>query len=400
MGHRLDYAPRAAESRFAQRRRLLSAWPPVLAWVGATAVVLGTSLANGWAPFAPIATWSRWDSAHYLSIAKSGYNLIACSQVRPPVAGTWCGNAGWFPAYPWIVGGLHLLGLPLAGTALAVSWLCCLGTLIVLWRAFLADRPSLAAAVALCYAALAPGLVYNYGDYPLSLASFCAVVSLALLQRRRWLAAGIAAAVAALAYPIGLAVAPAGALWLLSDRGVAVCERLRRLLLVLGPWLAGLGMFALGQRLSTGRWDAYLLVQQKYGHELRDPLTALSSAFHAFVHSPFVAGPSFASLDRFASATSLQTLLVFVVIVCVLVELVVRRGASVRADALIAIWAILAWLLVYTASQVHTYRSEVALLPVAVLVRRLPLPLSIPLTAIALLLVVPVTQLYLAGVLR
>jgi hypothetical protein len=400
MNQRVDYAPQAAHARHAQRRPLLSFGPPVLAWLGATAVVLGTCVANGWPPFAATATWAHEDANLYLWVARSGYNIIPCSQVSPPVPGIWCGNAGWFPAYPWIVGGLHLLGLPLAGTALAVSWLACLGTLIVLWRAFLVGRPGLAAGVALCYAALAPGLVYNYGTYPLSLTSFCAVVSLALLHRRRWLWAGIAAAVAALAYPVGLAVAPAGALWLLADRSVAVRERLRRAALVLGPWLVGLAAFVVDQRVSTGRWDAYLLVQQKYGHQLQDPLVAVGSAFRTFADSPFVARPSLASLSDFASATSLQTLLVFAVLVSVLAELAIRRGANLRNDALIAIWAVLAWLVVYTASQVHTYRGEVALLPVAVLVRRLPWPLSVLLTAVALVLVAPLIQLYHANVLR
>jgi hypothetical protein len=192
-------------------------------------------------------------------------------------------------------------------------------------------------------------------------------------------------------------VAPAGALWLLSERGVAARERLRRSVLVLCPWLAGLAAFALDQRLSTGRWNAYLLVQQKYGHQLQDPLTAVGGAFRTFVHSPFLARPSLASLDNFESATSLQTLLVFAVIVSVLIELMVRRGASLHDDALIAIWAVLAWLLMYGASRTHTYRGEVALLPIAVLVRRLPWALSIPMTVVALCLVVLITRLYLVG---
>ena len=391
MGNRLGYAAPATAERAVQAR--LSWWPPVLAWLAATAIVLGTCLAYHWAPFAAAATWAHEDGQNYLSIARRGYRLVVCpgTQSNP----VWCGNAGWFPAYPWIVAGLHRLGLPLAGTGVAVSWLASLGTLIVLWRGFLADRPGLAAAVALCYAAFAPGLVYNYATFPLSLTNFCTVTSFALLRRRRVLAAGITAAVAALAYPVGLAVAPAGALWVLCARGSAVRDRLRQCGLLLGPWLAGLAAFAVVQRLSTGRWNAYLLVQERFDHEVRDPFSAVASAFRAFVHWPFLTHPSFSNFYNIAGAIALQALLVFAVMVIVLVELAVRRGPDLYADALIAIWAVLAWLLLYSTGHVDTYRGEAALLPIAILVRRLPWALSIPLAFIALCLVSPITHLYL-----
>jgi len=391
-GNRLDYATPATTERPILRRR--SWWPPVLAWLGATGIVLGTCLAYHFAPFAPVANWAHEDGRNYLSIASNGYHLVVCGGSRSdPV---WCGNAGWFPAYPWSVGGLHLFGLPLAGTAVAVSWLASLGTLIVLWRCFMADRPNLAAGVALCYAALAPGLVYDYAAFPLSLTNFCAVTSFALLQRRRPLAAGMAAAAAALAYPVGLAVAPAGALWLLCGRGTSASERLRQCGLLLAPWLAGLAAFALVQRISTGRWNAYLLVQQKYGHKLSDPLTAVAAAFRTFVHWPLMTHPSFANLYNIAGAISLQALLVFAVIVIVLTDLAVRHGASLRAEALIAVWAVLAWLLLYSTEHVDGYRGEAALLPIAIGVRRLPCALSVPITMLALCLVSPVTHMYLA----
>ncbi len=373
-------------------RRSLLWWPPVLAWLGATAVVFATCLANHWDPFAATATWGHEDARNYLAIAKSGYRLFVCPRTDP----VWCGNAGWFPAYPWIVGGLHRLGLPLAGTGVAVSWLASLGTLIVLWQAFLVERPGLAAGIALGYAAVAPGLAYDYAIFPLSLVCFATVTSFALLHRRRVLAAGIAAAVAALAYPVGLAVAPAGLLWLLTERGVTVRAQVRRCALFAGPTLAGLAAFALDQQLSTGHWNAYLLLQQKFRHGLRDPLGPVASAFRTLSHWPLVTHPSLANLYDIAGAIALQAVLVFAVLVIVLAELVIRRGASARADSLIAIWAVLAWVLVYLTAHVDTYRGVAALLPIAILVRRLPWALSIPITVIALFLASSVTHLYLA----
>src|ERR1700683_5585735 len=120
--------------------RGLVAWlPPVAAWLAVSGGVLAVSAHEGWPPFAVTRTWVRWDSVRYLSIARSGYDLFPC---RPPTyaPGTWCGNAGWFPAYPWIAGGLERLHLPLAASALALSWLAPLGTRVLLLREFLARR--------------------------------------------------------------------------------------------------------------------------------------------------------------------------------------------------------------------------------------------------------------------
>jgi hypothetical protein len=358
----------------------------VLAWLVATGVMLVACAVDGWPPFAP-ATWKRFDSYLYMRVAQSGYVVHACrGQLPGPPE---CGNAGWFPGYPWLTGGLSRLGLPLDATALAIAWLAGLATLIVLWRAFLADWPRPNAVIALVYAAFAPGVVYNYGLFPLSLLSLATVSYLALMQRRQWLAAGFAAAVAALAYPVGLTVAPAGVLWLLAQRGVPWLDRLRRAVAAAAPAAAAVAAFVLVQLVQTRYWDAYLLVQRKYGHQLEDPFTAVGTAIATVRHAPF-------QLD---SAPSWQLLLLAFTLLCVLVELVLRWRSRARADALVATWAVLAWLLLYVETQVHTYRGEAALLPLAILVRRLPWPLAAAITAAAVAIAVPMLRLYLVGIL-
>ena len=42
------------------------------------------------------APWLRWDSFHYLSIAKDGYTAQTCGEFI-------CGNTGWFPLYPALI---------------------------------------------------------------------------------------------------------------------------------------------------------------------------------------------------------------------------------------------------------------------------------------------------------
>lgn len=388
-------------------------WPPLAGWLAATSLVLATCAHYGYAPFSPIRTWARHDALQYLKMARHGYQLTLCARLHPPVlVAKWCGDAGWFPAYPWLLRGLHYLGLQYDATAIEISWLASLGTLLVLWRAFLVGRPALrgdpggrprgpalGASLALCYAAFAPGLVYNYAEFPLSLVTFCTVCSLALAHRGRWIWAGIAAGVAALAYPVGLAVAPACALWALAEPGARVGRRVWHAVAAALPAVAAMAVFFAAERLQTGRWNSYLLVQERFHHRLGDPFVRIVHVLHGFVHSPFVARPSYSSLDLLSGAPVLQELLVAFVVVCTVVELLLRRGPDLRNDALIALWAVLAWGLLWIASGVNAYRGDLALLPVAILVRRLPWPLAALITAVAVLIVVPVTSLYLRRVL-
>jgi hypothetical protein len=363
-------------------------WPPLLAWLAATAVVLVTSAAEGWAPFAATRTWARWDSGFYLQIADGGYRLFRCpSPHRPPV--NWCGNSGWFPGYSWIVGGLHWLALPLAPTALAVSWLAFLGALLVVWRAFLIHQPGPQAAAALTYAAFTPGLAYDYGIYPLALLSLCTVAFFAFLRRGHWLAAGVIAAVGGLAYPVGLVAAPVAALWLLAERGVAFSQRVVRAALVAGPTLAALAFFALLQQLETGHWNAYLLTQAKYHHHLSSPLVTVARTLAQAARTPL----------ELASAPALQTLLISLLLICVGAAVAIRRDLSTRFDVLIVIWAAAVWLVLYAQTSLDAYRGVAGLLPLAVLMPRLPWPLAAAIAVAAILIAVPMETLYLRAAL-
>jgi hypothetical protein len=365
---------------------LVSWLPPVLAWLVATTVVVVTSVADGWPPFAATKTWVRGDSHFYLETAEGGYHLFRCPAGFAP--GTWCGNSGWFPGYSWILAGLHWLAVPLAPAAVAVSWLAFLGVLLVLWRAFLVHQPRPAAAIALAYAAFAPGLAYEYGVFPLALLSLCTLAFFALLQRGHWLAAGATAGVGALAYPLGIVAAPVAAVWLLADRGVRFSQRVLRVAAVAGPSLAALAFFVFVQRIETTHWNAYLLTQAKYGHHLSSPVATIAHEFSAATHTPLA----------LANVPALQNLFITFVLVCVAAAVAIRRGPGLRFDVLIIIWAVVVWAGLYAETEVDAYRGVAALLPLAILLPRLPRWLAVAIAVAAILIAVPMVTLYFKGV--
>ena len=296
-------------------------------------------------------TWSRWDSGLYEDIARNGYDLFRCKEEPTK----WCGNAAWFPAYPWLFGGLHHLGLPLRGSGVLVSWLLAAGTIILLWATFLERRTGAAAAAALFYAAFAPGQIYYYAVFPLSMLTFMTVACLWLLCRERYVAAGVAGALAALSYPVGVLLAPISAVWLIAQRGIALGERLRRVAITSGPILAGVWFLMIDQRLETGHWDAFFLIQEKYAvlHGSQNPFVAtwdiLRGGVQDFGHG-------------IAVVVALQTALVTVVLTLVLIQAFRRRRSLDRTDSLLLLWALATWALPISQA-FSVQRGQAALLP-------------------------------------
>jgi len=141
------------------------------------------------------------------------------------------------------------------------------------------------------------------------------------------------------------------------------------------------------QRIDTGRWDAFFKVQAKYAHHWQSPVTTLRAARFAFT----------TKAPALVSARPAQTLFVALVVVFCVAAVVVRRRRATRTDALIAIWAVITWVLPHAETGVSLYRSEAALLPIALLLPRLPRPLALLFAATAVALAVPMAKLFLTG---
>src|SRR6266566_5175477 len=119
-------------------------WLPVAAWTGALGLLCLTAWLVGFTPVAAD-TWARWDSAHYESIARGGYEVHRCAPGDIGAPGTsWCGNAAWLPGYPVLMAAGHATGVSFWWAGLIISWLLAGATLILLWRTFLRDLPPIA----------------------------------------------------------------------------------------------------------------------------------------------------------------------------------------------------------------------------------------------------------------
>jgi mannosyltransferase PIG-V len=160
--------------------------------------------------------WARWDSVWFLRIAEEGYGAAEEA------------TAAFYPLYPLVVGilGRALLGhYVLAGVL--VSLAATLGAFTLLYR--LAERrlgPD-GARRAVVYLAVFPFAVFLGAVYSEALFLFLALASFLLAERGSFLGAGIAAGLAWLTRPLGVALVPA--LVLLAWRAPRRAEALVRL---------------------------------------------------------------------------------------------------------------------------------------------------------------------------
>jgi len=141
--------------------------------------------------------WARWDSAWYLRIAEHGY-------------GSREGSAAFYPLYPALVAGL---GRVLAGhyvlAAILVSLAACAAAFVLLYRLAEPRLGPDGARRAVLYLALFPTTIFLQAAYAESLFLALVLAAFLLAERGRIAEAGVAAGLACLTRPLGLALLPA-----------------------------------------------------------------------------------------------------------------------------------------------------------------------------------------------
>jgi mannosyltransferase PIG-V len=145
--------------------------------------------------------WARWDSVWFLRIAHDGYGATEDAA------------AAFYPLYPLLVG---LLGRILFGhyvlAGVLISLAAALGSFALLFRLTARRLGEDGARRAVLYLAIFPFTVFLGAVYSESLFLLAALASFALAERGSFLGAGVAAGLAWLTRPLGIALLPALAL--------------------------------------------------------------------------------------------------------------------------------------------------------------------------------------------
>jgi hypothetical protein len=373
-------APAASPPRPDRLRRLAWFAPPVVAYLLSHVLCLVAAERTGYRYFA-VAPHVRWDSGLYDLIAAHGYLLERC----PGNPGAWCGTAAWFPAYPALTRLVMLTGLSVHPSALLVAELATLGTLVLFWWLLRRpapgarpDRAPLRDAALLALVAVYPGAIYYHVIYPMTLVVAATLAALGLASRGRWGWAGLAGAVAAAAYPIGI-LAGIAAVAVSAEASWRERAGWRRLLgrsaVVGGLSVAGTLLVFLIMQLTVGHWNAFFLSQEKYGGQRNNPVTAFVSLVSQVQTSPAVVNfpASVGHKLDVAVRTEIWASLGLVLLCCVAAVVAGVRRRFVPLDAGLVVLAVVGYLLpLFAGTQIAQYRSHVLLLPALLLLRHLP----------------------------
>lgn len=365
---------------------------PPLAALGFALVVHGAAAIYGGFDPLDAHSWTSFDSPIYLSIAEHGYTSYDCPQAQLDQGATACGTFGWFPLYPALIWPLMQVGLGGEAAGVVVSlvfWALLLG---VVWNGLLLPLVGGERALlpALALAAVAPGTFYFQTVYPMALATSLVVVALVGLIRGRWWCAGAAGFLACAAYPGAAALVVVAGLWLAFVRPApSWSERGRRLAIVCGLTVAGFLAVLLYAQLATGQWDGYFGVQARFHHGLHFPLGNWLD----------ISRPRTEGLGSISLFLAFQSWLTTVMVLSAVAVTCLRRRAATPVDWLLILYALAFWLIPLCQNVVAYYRTDALLVPVVVLLARLPFAAVATLVGAATVVSAGMTLAFMQGVL-
>ena len=151
--------------------------------------------------------WARWDSVWFLRIAEHGYSAASGAA------------SAFYPVYPLTVAGLGRVFFGhyvLAG--ILISLVAAFGSFLLLYQLTEERLGADGARRAVLYLAFFPFALFLQAVYSESLYLLLTLAAFALAERRRFLPAGLAAGLALLTRPTGIALLPALALLAWRER--------------------------------------------------------------------------------------------------------------------------------------------------------------------------------------
>ncbi|MGW4688277.1 hypothetical protein ACWEPM_25765 [Streptomyces sp. NPDC004244] len=413
-----DPAP-AAPDRPARRDRrpaLLprpSAWlPPLAAWLLSNVVTWLVAAASVAGDGSAVSYWStgsrrRWDAEHYLSIARTGYELFRCRERHPDFPDVLCGNVAWFPGYPMAVRVLSATGLSYETAAVVVTEAALLGMFAVLWW-LMGARPTWATGLTLAVGAVFPGGVYFHAMFPIALGTLALLVCTAGVKRGSWPLAAAGGFVAAACHLVGAAAVVAMLLlsaffaWPGDTRPVRCAKAgLSAAVAACGVLWAKWLMWR-----ATGRWDAYEAIQaSSYGQGgLRQPFTEMRKSYDfPFAHWYTPEGRLPWLVDHALAAHRpqfwLNAAFVLLVAAAAVLRLVRDRRLAVEEWAALVLTVVIFLVPFFAGAEMSWYRNHAQMFVGLVLVKELPRWLQTVLLVCCLVQYALLGAMFFAGVL-
>lgn len=263
-----------------------------------------------------VESFFKWDSFHYLEIAQNGYSLYPCAENPeiPAGFGKWCGNAGWMPLYPLLIKVLSFVITPRVAMVILSKFFLLCATILLFREEDFSFADKTIKGMLFC---LFPGMLYACAAFPVSL-----TLMLLLITIRHAGGGSKPAAIAAVlllpwSYASGFLVIPALLLAGLFRKQNRQIRHNYYFLAIVGSisWLLTFFFW----EYSTGEWNAFFLVQEKYGYGIKWPIITWFDRVSRLIHG--------------FDPCSLQTLMIPLIMFIAL-----RSGFRHPRDSRFAIW--------------------------------------------------------------
>ncbi|GII20659.1 hypothetical protein [Planosporangium mesophilum] len=358
----------------AARRPTLIHWtPPFLVHLASNVLFWYAAHRHGF-DWLKAATHARYDAFQYLSIARNGYRAEHCPpEMSVPGLTEACGNIGWFPLYPLVLRPVHdLFGLDWAVAGVVVAEVCLLGVLLLLWH-LLGARATARNVACLALAACWPGAIYYHATFPIALSVLLALVTWTLLSRGWWALAGLAGMLTAMTYSISALIAPAMLAYLFLTRSRGSWTWLRQAVVACG--LTSLGVAATFALLwhDTGRPMVFMDYHRRWGGGLHNPVTSYRELLHALPVPG--TGPHAWPVPKVITTLGweLHAALALVVVAVLVVAVEAARGRANALDVALTLYGFLIFTVpLIVGPHITQSRSHALMLPVVLVLRRLP----------------------------
>lgn len=385
--------------------------PPLVAWLVANIITWLVAKASIAGNGSKIAYWStggrrRWDSEHYLSIAKTGYEMFWCRDRYPDFRDVMCGNVAWFPGYPMSVRAVSSTGLSYEMAGVVVTEASLFGMFAAMWW-LLGARLTWASGLTLAIGTVFPGGVYFHAIFPIAAGTLALLICVVGVERSSWAISGAAGFAAATCYPIGAA---AVGMLLLSAFFAWQRDRwpMRFTKAGLSAAVAGSGILWTKWLMwqATGHWNAYEIIQKvSFGQgDLRQPFDEMRK-FYEFPFSDWYRPkgqlPWLVEHSLAAHRTQLWMNIVFMLLILSIasIQLIRNRRLEVQEWAAFILTVAIFFAPFLAGAQMSWYRNHAQMFVGLVLIARMPRWAQVPLLALCTIQYIFLSAMFFAGVL-
>lgn len=219
--------------------------------------------------------WYRWDSGHYLHIAKEGYEFFPCAGNfgYSDDATEFCGNTGWFPGYPYLIKVLSIFQIDLIQLGSLVSKFFYFSSIFLCLLIADIKAISFRSVIFTLLSTFALGFIYYNAIFPMSMVLFFALLGMYLILNSRYVGAGYCCFVASFIYPTGFLLTLVFIAFLLYK---SLLESTFKVYFQYSFFIAICGLcgilYVFGIfEYQVDEWKAFILVQGKYGHGIHNP---------------------------------------------------------------------------------------------------------------------------------